>query len=171
MKWNKTGKHVKGYTLSEVLVTMAISSMVVITGLYLYFLVFRQSAVMNSGSDELLQSCQLVAVIQNQFESSKYIWIEDNVLYFRCGESLKSMHFSDQYAIFQTGGIADTLVDKIEYIDAFFRNIQVDAGYIDAIWIQLYQNGKAYNIKLRKDYDAFTLLKLKAGNFEGHNFE
>ena len=148
----------KGFTLTEIIIALAISSIVMLSGLSLYYLTFKNSMTFHGNSEKRIQQLHLISSLQKDFVDCKYILATGNNLSFFFKENKKEYIFSETSVIINTQNISDTIDIDIQSLNFKLDNNLVTIGLINKLELSFLQFKKEKEIILKKQYDAITYL-------------
>lgn len=156
----------KGFTLLELLIALAISAIVITAGytaLHLTADLFHNNSKHNSQNVMLLQSNYL---LQKDFFEAHFIYIEDNELKFFGKDSIHvSYAISEDFMIRnQKEGLDTFKFDEINYGCALKGSL-VNIGFIDSLSI-VFKQVEENRIILLKEYTAESLIDMNRRNNE-----
>ncbi len=147
----------KGFTLTEIIVALAISSLVLISGLTVYYLTFKGTFDFQKNASIKISQILFYNRLQIDMEECDLITIVDNELSCVYEDHSVKYEFSENNIVINSQKNSDTLKFTINNIEFYLDNNTVTDGLINGIKISLNEFEKN-NIVIRKKYDAVTYL-------------
>lgn len=139
---------------------MAISSITIISGLSLYFIVIKDSANIQFNSNKLISQNYLISTLQNDFLNCKYLHNTNNkLLVIYDDEKLNKYYvFNDSYVVIGNITSTDTININIAHLVMSFNAKKIKSGIVDQLYMSISYKKSKTNLIINKNYDAVTLL-------------
>jgi prepilin-type N-terminal cleavage/methylation domain-containing protein len=147
----------KGFTLTEIIVALAISSLVLLSGLSLYYLTFKGSINFQRNSNNKLIQLELYNRLIIDIEDCELVTANTNKLNFIYTKHTVSYLFRESYVVINAENICDTLKAQINDLTLKMDNKVVSTGLVNEVIIST-ENYNKNNIVLHKKYAAVTYL-------------
>ena len=150
---------VKSFTLSEVLVVMIITVIVVGIAFNVLMLVQRQISTIKKNFQKTTELSLLEQRLWQDFNSHNNIIYNNEKLYFTSDIDTTIYSFSDQYLLHKN----DTLPLKLTISKIYYMGNEVETGYIDTISLSAVKEIPDYTIFVSSQHDAAHFLNLENG--------
>lgn len=153
MSWNRK---LKAYTLSEIIVVLILTSIVVGLALSALSLIQKQMTALQKNNENKLEIKSLETKLSILFSQSENVEISDNQVYFyRLNDTLKTEITPSVFIIGQ-----DSIELEVIKLKSYFRGENKEAGYIDALSLDIRLNKNISKpLFVSRNNDAKTKLK------------
>ena len=160
-------RKLKAFTLTELLVGMIISAIVIAFGYEAYAMIYKQYLSFKGVKKELVNTVQLNSTMNTDFINATVVHFHDNKLMLDY-EARKSIQyeFEDSLVLRTDGEVTDTFKLAAFNIVAqpAIYNSEEQATIINGIFYDAKILGETEHFSLTKDYSAETLMDLQISN-------
>lgn len=159
-------RHLRAFTLMELAVGMAISSMVMLAGGFGYHLLTKQVSSFHNKKSMLLQAMMLQTLLYAEFDSAISVSYTDNELSIKTpdGEAIK-YQFRHMNIVRKFHSRADTFHLEPKHVLPSYLNINANnRGFIDALEFHLKIGADWSKYSIQKKYDAAWYIGLSNNN-------
>jgi Tfp pilus assembly protein PilV len=149
----RNSKKIAAFTLSEVLIVLVVTSIVVAIAFTVLRLVTKQYNAINMRYQERTEIQKLKQRMTTDFDSAKSIfwdYLEEKLQINKGNEDLVNYEWTDNFLLRNT----DTLSKHIAELKLFYRGDEVVKGQIDGIDIELKRSGQIINLFVSKKLDS-----------------
>lgn len=151
-------KKLKGFTLSEILVSLAISSLVILAAVSIYYITLKSAGNFNFRRTNNTEFLNFLYRFENDFEECQTITLQHNKLIIKCENDSTNYQFSETNVIISKKNIVDTINVQIIEIKYYLDSNLVENGLINAITITFLFEGRNKEVLINKKYDACNYL-------------
>lgn len=159
--WFMFPKHIKAFTLIEIISVMLLTALFSSLAFYSYQLIRQQYTMFKKRNDQLEEYFRFSSIILEDTYSCKKLINKFGTLKFDDGISFT---FEDSMVIKQNDDIKllpDTFFVDAKLMNALFESKPINAGLIDECMIMVNFFGKIHIIHLTKSYSATELINHK----------
>lgn len=149
----RNSKKIAAFTLSEVLIVLVVTSIVVAIAFTVLRLVTQQYNAIRLRYQERTEVQKLKQRMTTDFDSAKSIFwddLEEKLKINKGNEDLVNYEWTDNFLLRNT----DTLSKHITDLKLFYRGVDVIKGQIDGIEIELKRSGQIINLFVSKKLDS-----------------
>ena len=158
-------KHItlKGFTIPELLVSLAISAILVLAAFYAFRLFSFQSTAIRGNSSVIFDYEEMKTNLKTEFANAQLVKRDFEILSFTFENSKKEYWFLDSLIIVSYDQFTkpDTFRINAKPEAAFFKNRYTDVGIIDRYELIFYPFDRPENLIFTKKYSATDFM-----NFE-----
>jgi prepilin-type N-terminal cleavage/methylation domain-containing protein len=152
-------KKLNGFTLAEIIVAMAISSLVVLSGLSIYYLTIKNSIDFSKSAKSRIHLLHFLSQMQDDVERSDRMVANGNKISFVFSETNTDYRFLDGLVIINSPQLSDTVAIPASGIRFSLDGQKTTVGLINEVTLTLYQYGTEKEYLIKKRYDAASYLR------------
>jgi prepilin-type N-terminal cleavage/methylation domain-containing protein len=166
MKSNKKDKEMlKAFTLTEIIVTLAISAILIgiVVKLFTWFSETQKANDLRSSSYEtMLQASGVISEMMSGADSVRYS--ENELTFYFKEEKSKHIAFNNNYLLIETPDYCDTLHLSAGEIKVTYN--KVATGLVETIKVPVFLDKQTIVMDFEKEYEGALLVNLQAGHYE-----
>ncbi|MFK5855106.1 MAG: prepilin-type N-terminal cleavage/methylation domain-containing protein [Bacteroidota bacterium] len=147
-------KQLVGFTLTEIIISLAISSLVVLSGLSVYYISYSNSINFYKSANKKIELLHLLTQLQNDFEYCESAIANGNTLSLIFIDNSVDYKFSDSMVIINSSHFTDTLTIVVSELEFTFDNKQVVTGLVNQLLFSTVHNNMTNKIFIMKKYAA-----------------
>lgn len=152
-------KKIKGYTLTEIVTSLTISSIVLITGLSVYYIISNQSANYHQIINRKIQLIQLASGLHENFTKCKIVVANSDSSFIMFKESNKKYSFFNDCIVYSDSANNDTIKIALSKIQFILDGVPTKKGMINKLTINFFDGEKERSLTFSKVYDACSYLE------------
>ncbi len=150
---------IKAFTLTEVIVVMVISSLVIISGYVAYRVINMQMSLYKRNSELFVTAHDFNSTFTKDIFTSNYIYRKENDLLILASDTIIYSFYKDQI-IRKIRDNSDTIRLQVKDFSASFQGVPTQKGFVDYVQLNLVLAGDFYPFYYHKSYSSYNLYDL-----------